>query len=55
MNRNMDYHDHSFFSDNFSKNFISILLGLSIGRPNTLAHTPFDIHPRARDTANTTV
>ena len=33
----------------------SILLGLSIGNPNALDQTPFDKHPNALETPNTTV
>ena len=32
-----------------------ILFGLSIGRPKALDQTPFERHPKARDTAKTAV
>jgi hypothetical protein len=52
----MDVTDHSFFiCPSLSMNEISILLGLSIGRPKILAHTPLERHPRARETPKTTV
>jgi len=52
----MDVKDHSFLiSPSLSMNEISILLGLSIGRPKILAQTPFERHPRARETPKTTV
>jgi hypothetical protein len=34
---------------------ISILFGLSIGKPNARDHIPLDRHPRALETPKTTV
>ena len=49
----MDY--HSLCSPNLEILTKSMLFGLSIGNPNTLAQIPFDIHPKALETPNTTV
>lgn len=39
----------------FYKYIKSKLFGLSIGKPKARDHTPFDIQPRALETAKTTV
>lgn len=48
--------NHSFLdAPNLSIKEMSMLLGLSIGSPKTLAQIPFDKHPKALETPNTTV
>lgn len=49
-------HFSSGWSPNLASTHLSVIEpGLSIGKPNALAHTKFAIHPRALETAKQTV